>query len=115
MNKEHKEYYAAHTEYEAKRGARRYKEMQDWVASLKTGPCMDCGGTFPSVCMHFDHRPGEEKVLNIAALARHNNKKAILEEIAKCDLICANCHAIRTFLTDRPKVGSQRKYDRSDW
>ena len=24
------------------------------------------------------------------------SKEAILEEIAKCDLICANCHRIRT-------------------
>jgi hypothetical protein len=29
------------------------------INKIKSAPCMDCGLTFPAVCMDFDHRPGE--------------------------------------------------------
>ena len=112
MNKEHKEYYKTHTEYEAKRGARRYAEMRDWSDSLKDAPCIDCGNKYPAVCMDWDHVIGE-KVLNLSALVRKNNKKRVLEEITKCELVCANCHRIRT--SERKQSGGPRKYDRSTW
>lgn len=46
--------------------------------------------------MDFDHRPGTEKVRNVAAM-RGCSLKRLLEEIKKCDLVCANCHRLRTF------------------
>ena len=41
----------------------------------------------------------------------------ILEEIAKCDLVCANCHRIRTWKSGRetPWNTKHRKYNRSQW
>lgn len=48
--------------------------------------------------MQFDHKPGTDKRFEIAFAARlGKNEKQILEEIAKCDLVCANCHAERTY------------------
>jgi hypothetical protein len=29
-------------------------------------------------------------------LQRSHSKRAILAEIAKCELVCANCHAVRS-------------------
>lgn len=72
----------------------RTQERQAWLDSLKSKPCMDCGNTFPPECMDFDHRPGEEKLFNIRA--GYMNSALLNDEIAKCDLICANCHRIRT-------------------
>lgn len=66
------------------------------VAALKERPCMDCGGSFPSYVMDFDHRDPTEKVANIARLIVGGSWKRIQDEIAKCDLVCANCHRIRT-------------------
>lgn len=66
------------------------------ILELKKGPCKDCGGTFDPVCMDFDHRPGEVKTANISA-CKTRSVKRLLEEIAKCDLVCANCHRLRTF------------------
>lgn len=60
---------------------------------------MDCGGTFDPVCMDFDHRPGELKLFNIAAWRQYSAKVTtakLLTEIAKCDVVCANCHRLRT-------------------
>lgn len=69
------------------------------VIELKTGkPCLDCKETFPHYMMDFDHRPGVEKKGNVEAIARTGNIEAVLEEVAKCDLICSNCHRHRTFM-----------------
>lgn len=59
---------------------------------------MDCGGRFHFSAMHFDHLPEYEKVEQISRLANSNTSYARIDaEIAKCELVCANCHAVRTF------------------
>lgn len=77
------------------RGRIRVERQRLWIASLKTGPCMDCGNCFPPECMDFDHRPGEEKLDGIGRLM-NGPKDRTLAEMQKCDLVCANCHRIRT-------------------
>jgi hypothetical protein len=49
--------------------------------------------------MDFDHRPGETKSFDVATGAGQGyGEKRMLAEIAKCELVCANCHRVRTFL-----------------
>lgn len=73
------------------------KLRRDWLKALKDHPCMDCQGRFPPECMDFDHRDRSTKRFNIAAIvATARSKAVVLTEIAKCDLVCANCHRIRT-------------------
>jgi hypothetical protein len=74
---------------------KEHKRKLEILNTFKDKPCMDCGGSFPPECMDFDHRPGEVKVLQVSLMARYNLDK-MLAEIAKCDLICSNCHRIRT-------------------
>jgi len=70
-----------------------------WYTSLKAGkPCADCGGLFHPAAMHWDHLPGQEKKATLGYLAKRGNRRRVLEEIAKCELVCANCHAVRTFV-----------------
>jgi hypothetical protein len=57
--------------------------------------------TFDPAVMQWDHLPGFEKAGNVSDFARKHNRGKVLEEIAKCELVCANCHAIRTW---RPKL-----------
>jgi hypothetical protein len=66
------------------------------IEELKSVPCMDCGQTFDPFCMDFDHVRGE-KFANISELARDQvSWQRILDEIEKCDIICSNCHRLRT-------------------
>ena len=58
---------------------------------------MDCRGTFHPAAMTFDHRPGTEKVADLATLAGRGLTGLFERERAKCDVVCANCHAIRTY------------------
>lgn len=62
-------------------------------------PCMDCGQSFPTRCMDFDHRPGETKkhqVASMVGLHKSFSTSAFIAEMNKCDVVCANCHRIRT-------------------
>lgn len=94
---------AARARAQAKHGARYAREHRARVRALlhrmKAAPCADCGGTFDPVCMDFDHRPGEHKAFTISGNPGGRSLDATLAEIAKCDVVCANCHRIRTLRT----------------
>jgi hypothetical protein len=75
----------------------RKTERRRWLRDLKTNkPCTDCGRVFPPEAMEWDHLPGTEKLGELGTTLSQRSRKLILQEIAKCELVCANCHAIRT-------------------
>lgn len=76
-----------------RRRRQRFKQYRDEARSV---PCADCGGVFPPVCMDFDHRPGTEKLFDVAAHGSVGGWDALKREIAKCDVVCACCHRLRT-------------------
>jgi len=84
------------------RVARRRAQRADRMAGVKNGPCMDCGGTFPVVCMDLDHRDPDDKDRSMPGVTGPSNMSRavgwskVLAEIQKCDLVCANCHRLRT-------------------
>jgi hypothetical protein len=66
------------------------------ITALKNRPCMDCGNSYPAVCMDFDHVLGK-KLISVSLLPSTRYRWERIEaEIAKCDLVCANCHRLRT-------------------
>lgn len=88
---------AAHYKLVKANHRKRLARIRAMVNAIKTQPCADCGHTFDPVCMDFDHRPGEIKVADIARLsARGGSEAVLLAEIAKCDVVCACCHRLRT-------------------
>ena len=79
------------------RERKRIRALRAWMAALKSGvPCADCGQTFPSFVMHWDHLPEFEKVGSISELVGNRSRPVVLEELKKCELVCANCHVLRT-------------------
>lgn len=76
--------------------ARRVQEKRTLVRELKKAPCVDCNGVFPTDVMEYDHL--RDKVRDVSKLAGSSRcgVKQVLDEIAKCDLVCANCHRIRS-------------------
>ena len=82
------------------RAKNKFREQRrQWLRSLKEGhPCADCERTFHFAAMGWDHLPGTKKLFCISAhLSIGYSEQKILAEIAKCELVCANCHAIRTY------------------
>ena len=75
---------------------KRYNQKkQAFIEALKDVPCADCGIKYPPVCMDFDHLPQYEKKFTISR-STHITVEALLLEVAKCEVVCANCHRIRT-------------------
>jgi len=98
-----RDYAAAH--YQANKARRqaenksRQAEFMAWYVELKAGrPCADCGLVFHSAAMQWDHLPGEDKTADLAFLARRGSRSRVLDEIEKCELVCASCHAVRSHL-----------------
>lgn len=87
--------------YSARRKVNKYKYVKqsiqrrkEWVDSFKKKPCLRCNIQFPTCAMDFHHVDPRLKKFNISGGAFRRSRKAILEEISKCILLCANCHRI---------------------
>jgi hypothetical protein len=90
-----KTYYANHKE-KVKASAKASKQrLASLVIEAKSKPCMDCKITYPWYVMDFDHVRGK-KLANVSQLIARCSKQKLLDEIAKCDVVCANCHRERT-------------------
>ena len=71
------------------------QERKELLHSLKNNPCMDCKIHYPPYVMDFDHREPSNKLFGVSDLGLRSMDK-FLKEVSKCDLVCANCHRIRT-------------------
>ena len=89
----------------------RKQIAESFVNAAKDVPCADCGGRFPSVAMDFDHVRGE-KHANVSLLVNAGASVERLEaEIAKCDVVCSNCHRVRTQQRVREEVRRRREVE----
>lgn len=73
---------------------RRGETHRASMDELKGAPCVDCGERFPPFCMEFDHVRGVKRFA-LGKMANHR-REAVLEELAKCELVCCACHRVRT-------------------
>lgn len=68
------------------------QERRAWYRAYKRQhPCEVCGEAHPA-CLDFHHREPARKVKGIAHMAVSHTKERVLAEIAKCIVLCANCH-----------------------
>jgi hypothetical protein len=74
------------------------------ITAAKAQPCADCGVQYPHYVMQLDHRG--DKLFTVSSILssgqmpiprRDITLQVLLDEIAKCDVVCANCHAKRTY------------------
>jgi len=75
--------------------AKYHQQRKGQINDLKKVPCMDCKQLYDHWIMQFDHRDGDSKVTEVGKL--WGSKIKLQAEIEKCDLVCANCHANRTY------------------
>ena len=57
--------------------------------------CTDCGYNENAAALEFDHLPGFDKTKTVGSFC-WSSWERIMEEIKKCEVVCANCHAIRS-------------------
>ena len=91
----HRDYYL---QYDKNNAPKRRKLRRDFIIKSKEGkPCADCGQTYPHYVMDFDHLPFFKKRIKIGQQGNYHSEQVLLEEFAKCELVCANCHRERTW------------------
>ena len=104
LNSRVRDWYGGRPESRKESARKRYAKNRARLDELKEAPCIDCKNTFPPECMDFDHLPGTEKVAGVGAMITSS-----IAEISKCDLVCANCHRIRTTFRKRQNMKSRRQ------
>jgi len=77
--------------------------MKKWVIRHAGGKCKACGMCLvDEATAVFHHRNQKEKSYSMAELLRTTKIATILNELAKCDLLCANCHTKIRHVPERP-------------
>lgn len=75
----------------------RYENNRTFLREYKIQKgCADCGWKEHHAGLQFDHLPGNGKTRNVSTMMSRN-KAGLVEEVKKCEVVCARCHAIRTF------------------
>lgn len=87
-----RKYYEENKDSTLARQAVYREESRIIISEAKKAPCADCKQRFPEVCMQFHHLDPSTKTNTVSALGHPTTVK---KEIAKCIVICANCHCIR--------------------
>jgi len=77
---------------------RRYvARNREYTRKARDIPCADCGEKYLYYVMDFDHVRGK-KLFNVGRLVNRGTSLKVLQtEMDKCDIVCSNCHRIRTF------------------
>lgn len=96
MKDNNQRYREEHRQERNAKATIRRVELTAWMNGLKSQPCTDCGGTFSPICMDWDHVKGEKKHEISRMVGQNRPKSKIFHELEKCELVCSNCHRIRT-------------------
>lgn len=86
-------WYAGNKEKQIAANAKRRALLREWWRGFKaTLSCVRCGESHPA-CLDFHHRDPAEKDTTLQQMfIRGYSKERVLAEVAKCDVLCANCH-----------------------
>lgn len=97
-----KRWISSHKDQVLEQSRATYNKRRSLINDYKSKPCADCGIKYPPYVMDFDHRDPATKTFVIGQ-GRQKELLKVLSEISKCDVVCSNCHRLRTY---------RRKYDK---
>lgn len=83
----------------------RYKKrkLKNLLIQHKGGKCQVCGYNKCEGALQFHHRNPKEKEFGLANINLNDSNfslEKLFEEVDKCDLLCANCHAEKHYKED---------------
>lgn len=65
--------------------------------------CKDCRKSFPHYVLEFDHLPRFKKIDIVYRVLKNYGADMAWREVAKCEVVCSNCHKLRTYAREHPK------------
>ena len=86
-----KHYEANKAKYKDKAKERKTEFLRWWQDYKRNLVCQQCGEDHPAT-LDFHHTNPSEKEGNVSTLLRNENKTKLLAEVAKCVILCSNCH-----------------------
>ncbi|MHB1422465.1 MAG: hypothetical protein ACYC3I_04560 [Gemmataceae bacterium] len=109
----HKEHYQKNKEAYFASARHRKKRLLAVLQAAKDKLCADCGIKYPYYVMDFDH--GDVRGIRGAMnrFIRSRSLKTALEEIAKCEVVCSNCHRERTYQRKQYRAKKYRMIEES--
>jgi hypothetical protein len=88
------------------RNSKKREEVRQLLGKIKEAQgCFDCKNKYPYYVLQFDHVYGT-KVDQLSNMIKYYPIKDIFEEISKCEVVCANCHAQRSHRRQNAKETS---------
>ena len=91
-----KQHYTDNKQYYVNKARRQQDKFKAYIKTYKaSNPCADCDKYFPSCVMDFDHL--RDKAFLISKAHRIiSSIVSLKKEMAKCELVCSNCHRLRS-------------------
>ena len=88
-----RKWYAKNKESEKEHVRRRKNKIKQWLQNYKLSlKCFKCLENHPAT-LEFHHKKSKEKEKTISQMVVDGiSIKKILDEIKKCEVLCANCH-----------------------
>lgn len=79
-------------------GKARHQRRLYWLYKYKIAKgCRICGYNLHASALDFDHINPVTKSFEIAKRVPNTTLKTLFNEIKKCQILCANCHRIKTY------------------
>ena len=100
-----RDWRTAHSERDKLNWRNNRLRKRQWINEYKAShPCKRCGES-ELCCLDFHHRdPSEKEIVIAVAIARYSLER-IQMEVAKCDVLCSNCHRKFHFQQRQQKAG----------
>lgn len=98
LSKPQRYYYRNKEKIKRRAGEHKHKhrkENREWIRNYKKDlECERCGETRHK-CLQFHHKEKEAKDKSVSSLIHDGcSRKRIMNEVEKCEVLCANCHTI---------------------
>jgi diaminopimelate epimerase len=91
----------SNTKVNVSKKKKRIEEPADFLTEIQIHKekfgCADCNIMYPHYVLEFDHRPEFKKISNVYRVFKKYGVDKAWQEVAKCDVVCSNCHKIRTW------------------
>jgi 5-methylcytosine-specific restriction endonuclease McrA len=108
MSMPDKRTYAERADYLKKAVSKRRKELKQKAVMQLGGKCQICSYDKTTDALHFHHRNSKAKSFGLSQRGLTRSWKKVQDELKKCVLICANCHAeIHAGITQLPMETSE--------
>ena len=107
-----RQHYRKNTKYYKDKAEKHKQVARNWYQQFKSTLRCRCGESHPG-CLHFHHLDPKKKSVNVSAVIHRWSRDRVLAEMAKCNVLCSNCHG-KLHWDERCPSGVAEAFDASN-